>query len=102
MRDKDNFICIRVEKTADDYEIIIEDNGRGMSEKDIREKNRQLTENVMEKNKSIGISNVNRRVKAVYGNTYGVSLEQVETGGLRVILRFKPEEDNENEKSNDC
>ncbi|MCB6471458.1 ATP-binding protein, partial [Coprococcus comes] len=77
---KDNFICIRVEKTADDYEIIIEDNGRGMSEKDIREKNRQLTENVMEKNKSIGISNVNRRVKAVYGNTYGVSLEQVETG----------------------
>lgn len=38
-----------VEKTADDYEIIIEDNGRGMSEKDIREKNRQLTENVMEK-----------------------------------------------------
>lgn len=49
MRDKDNFICIRVEKTADDYEIIIEDNGRGMSEKDIREKNRQLTENVMEK-----------------------------------------------------
>ena len=102
MRDKDNFICIRVEKTTDDYEIIIEDNGRGMSEKDIREKNRQLTENVMEKNKSIGISNVNRRVKAVYGNTYGVSLEQVETGGLRVILRFKPEEDNENEKSNDC
>ena len=69
MRDNDNFIRIMVEKKEDDYEIIVEDNGRGMSEEDIREKNRQLIENVMEKNKSIGISNVNRRVKAVYGNT---------------------------------
>lgn len=102
MRDNDNFIRIMVEKKEDDYEIIVEDNGRGMSEEDIREKNRQLIENVMEKNKSIGISNVNRRVKAVYGNTYGVRMEQVVTGGLRVLLRFKPEEDNENEKSNDC
>lgn len=102
MRDNDNFIRIMVEKKEDDYEIIVEDNGRGMSEEDIREKNRQLIENVMEKNKSIGISNVNRRVKAVYGNTYAVRMEQVVTGGLRVLLRFKPEEDNENEKSNDC
>lgn len=102
MCDNDNFIRIMVEKKEEDYEIIVEDNGRGMSEDDIQEKNRQLMENVMEKNKSIGISNVNRRVKAVYGNTYGVRLEQVVTGGLRVVLRFKPEEDNENEKSNDC
>lgn len=56
----------------------------------------------METNKSIGISNVNRRVKAVYGNAYGIRMEQVETGGIRVILKFRPQEDSENEKSNDC
>ena len=102
MRDNDNFIRIMVEKKECDYEIIVEDNGRGMSEEDIREKNEQLMENVMETNKSIGISNVNRRIKAVYGNAYGVRMEQVVTGGIRVILRFKPEEDNENEKGHDC
>lgn len=102
LRDKDNFIRIMVEKKEDEYEIVVEDNGRGMLEEDIREKNRQLTENVMEKNESIGISNVNRRVKAVYGSAYGVKMEQAATGGLRVVLRFKPKEDNENEKSNDC
>lgn len=59
-------------------------------------------ENEMETNKSIGISNVNRRVKAVYGNAYGIRMEQVETGGIRVILKFRPQEDSENEKSNDC
>lgn len=102
MRDNDNFIRITVEKKGSDYEIIVEDNGRGMSEDDIREKNRQLMENEMEKNNSIGLSNVNRRIKAVYGTAYGVRIEKVKTGGLRVIINFKPEEDNENEKSNDC
>lgn len=102
LRDHDNFISITVEKRGDDYEIVVEDNGRGMSEDDIREKNRQLAENEMEKNKAIGISNVNRRVKAVYGNAYGVRIESVSTGGLRVILNFRPEEEKENEKSNDC
>jgi len=102
MRDNDNFISIMAEKKEQDYEIIVEDNGRGMSEEEIKAKNKQLKENIIERNQSIGISNVNRRVKAVYGNAYGVRIEQVVTGGLRVILRFKPEEDNGNEKSNDC
>lgn len=102
MRDNDNYIRIMVEKREEDFEIIVEDNGRGMSEEEIRVKNQQLMENKMDKNKSIGISNVNRRVKAVYGNRYGVKIEQAATGGLKVILRFKPEEGENNEESNDC
>lgn len=102
MRDNDNFIRIMVEKKQCGYEIIVEDNGRGMSKEELEEKNRQLMENEMETNKSIGISNVNRRVKAVYGNAYGIRMEQVESGGIRVILKFRPQEDSENEKSNDC
>lgn len=102
MRDSDNYIRITVEKKDDDFEIAVEDNGRGMPEEEIQIKNRQLAENKMDKRKSIGIANVNRRVKAVYGNAYGLRMEPAATGGLRVILRFRPEEGENDEKSNDC
>lgn len=101
MREEDNYIHIFVEKKASDYEITVEDNGRGMSDEEIAKKNQELKENRMEKNKSIGISNVNRRVKAVYGSDYGIRLERTQTGIFRVILRFKPGEEAANEKSDD-
>ncbi len=101
LREDDNRIQISVERQGEDYEIIVEDNGRGMEEEEIQKKNQQLKEDRWETRDSMGIFNVNRRVKAVYGNGYGVRMEAVETGGLRVILRFHPQEDKENEESND-
>lgn len=103
MDKEDNFIHIMVEKCEEDYEILVEDNGRGMTHEDIVEKNEQLCEGKMDKTKSIGISNVNRRLKAVYGDAYGIRVEERPEGGLKVILRFRPgEEKAENEESNDC
>lgn len=102
LREKDNRIEITVEKRGEDFEILVEDNGRGMSEEEIREKNRQLQENKMDERKSIGISNVNRRIKAVYGNAYGVRMEKAVSGGVRVIIKFRPEKgEEENENSDD-
>lgn len=101
MRDNDNFIRIMVEKRGGDFAIIVEDNGRGMTEEEIAEKNRQLRENKMDKTKSIWIANVNRRIKAVYGSRYGLELENVKTGGLRVILTYRPQEGESDEESND-
>lgn len=101
MRDSDNFIKITVEKRDGDFAIIVEDNGRGMTEEEIAEKNRQLRENKIDKTKSIGIANVNRRIKAVYGSRYGLQLESVKTGGLRVILTYRPQEGESDEESND-
>lgn len=91
MGEENNFIGISVEKREEDYYIIVEDNGKGMTEKEMEEKNRKLRENDMPKSSSIGISNVNRRLKAVYGREYGITLEAAETGGVRVILKFKPD-----------
>lgn len=103
LREKDNRIAITVEKRGEDFEILVEDNGRGMSEEEIREKNRQLQENKMDERKSIGIANVNRRIKAVYGNAYGVRMEKAVSGGVRVIIKFHPEKgEEENENSDDC
>lgn len=94
MKEKDNFIRIAVEK-EDGYSIIVEDNGKGMTEEEIDAKNKELEHDVMKKQGSIGISNVNRRLKAVYGKSYGIRMEARPGGGLRVILRFKPEESDE-------
>lgn len=90
MRDKDNRIRIYVEK-GEAYRIVVEDNGRGMPEEELAEQNRKLREGIMEKRSSIGVANVNRRLKAVYGDEYGVFMEAVKEGGLRVILTFQPE-----------
>ena len=91
MKEQDNFIRIAVEK-EDGYRIIVEDNGKGMTEDEIRAKNEELDHDIMKKQSSIGISNVNRRLKAVYGKSYGIHIESRQGGGLRVILSFKPEE----------
>lgn len=91
MKEQDNFIHIFVEK-EEGYRIIVEDNGKGMTEEEIKAKNKELDEDIMKKQASIGISNVNRRLKAVYGKEYGIHMEARPEGGLRVILRFRPEE----------
>lgn len=104
MQDDDNYIHICVKKDGEDFEIIVEDNGRGMPLGEIAAKNRELEADRMGKKDSIGLSNVNRRVKAVYGRAYGVRIEPARGRGLRVILRFRPQEKEESnhEKSNDC
>lgn len=94
MKEEDNFIRIYVEKEEDCCRIVVEDNGRGMSEEGIRKKNAELDHDIMKKQGSIGMSNVNRRLKAIYGSSCGIHIEARPEGGLRVILRFKPEEGN--------
>ena len=67
-----------------------------MDEEEIREKNRELRENDYgdKQKKSIGIGNVNRRIRAVYGDAYGISVQKAEPKGLRVILTIRIEEGN--------
>lgn len=98
----DNFIRISVRKDGEDYEILVEDNGRGMTDSEIEAKNEQLRANKEDRKKSIGMSNVNRRIKAVYGSEYGIRIEAGEQQGLRTILRFNPSEGKYYEKSYDC
>ena len=101
-RDKDNFVSIKVLHKNEVYEIILEDNGRGISDERMEELNTGLKENKKVSKQSIGIFNVNRRIKAVYGNHCGLRLEKSSLGGTKVILTFRPEEGKENEEGNAC
>lgn len=60
----------------------------------LAEKNRELREHAgtNRQNESIGIHNVNRRLRAVYGEKYGIYLEPVQPKGLMVVLMAGAEE----------
>lgn len=94
-----NELCIRVDKSKSGLVIHVVDNGKGMSMEDIEEKNRELRENDRTDKKSIGLGNVNARIKAVYGEEYGVSVKQSDLGGMHVILTLGMGEDYEKKKS---
>lgn len=100
MDQNDNFIHLAVEKEGEDMCLIVEDNGRGMEEKAMKERNLALMENRSDARESIGLANVNLRIKVTYGNEYGVFLEKREPEGIRVIVRFKPERKDKHEESN--
>lgn len=88
---EDNEVWIRAEKKEEYLLLYIEDNGYGMEKGEIQQKNQELRENLsnQDEKKSIGITNVNRRIKAVYGEECGISMEQGEKRGLRVMITIK-------------
>lgn len=97
---QDNLVHIRVRREGSTLYLYVEDNGRGMKKEELDKKNQELRDNPRTRNgnESIGIHNVNRRIKAVYGEEYGISLKNVEPTGLLVVLAVRIEEGGQNEK----
>ena len=91
---QDNRVTIRARRQQDRLELYVQDNGVGMKAEDMEKKNQELRENREEQTEkiSIGISNVNRRIKAVYGEEYGISIEAAKPEGLLVKVTIKIEE----------
>lgn len=84
----DNIINLSVKEMGKFLLILVEDNGRGMTEQEMEEKNTALQADEMDFHKSMGLGNVNRRLKAVYGPECGLTLSTGSLGGLVVTLRF--------------
>ena len=62
------------------------DNGNGMTEEDLVCLQRTIEEKDMSRNKSIGLYNINQRIKLTYGYKYGVRIYSVLGEGTRVCL----------------
>lgn len=82
-------VALSVEAEGDDVYIIIYDSGKGIS----KEKMEELRENLYagrhyERGKSVGILNVNARLKKQYGNPYGIELNSKEGTGTTVIVKL--------------
>lgn len=92
--DEDNLLKIRVEEAEDSICIWVDDNGGGMTKEAIRRKNKELS-GKQYSGDSIGIRNVQVRIKAEFGDAYGVTLMGKEERGLLVRITI-PKGDNGN------
>lgn len=83
-------IRISAERTADEMlHIDVEDNGRGISDKRIKQLNLEMKKQRYLHSRHIGMANVNRRLQVQFGADSGVSLYRIHGGGLRVCLTMK-------------
>jgi Putative regulator of cell autolysis len=81
-----NRIEIRGIKEGDDITFKIVDNGRGIPEKEVIKINEHISSLCNNENESIGILNVNHRIRLVYGNAYGLQINSVEGQGTEVTI----------------
>lgn len=73
----DNKIQIDVIKLNEDIEIVIKDNGVGINEKVLLMIKEQLVKN-LQKTNSIGLMNINNRLKLKFGDSYGLEISSKE------------------------
>ncbi|EMF0397335.1 sensor histidine kinase [Enterococcus faecium] len=85
----DNALSVKVLQEGKRVRIIIKDNGKGMTEKRLKQIEKKLSHPKVELHGSIGLQNVNERLRASFGSSYYMSLENNETGGLTVSITFK-------------
>ena len=86
VRRKDKKLLIRSEHVGENLVITVQDNGAGM---DAEEMNRLLEQNDMkrvESGVSIGILNVNARLKKLFGKEYGLHIESTFGEGTTVTI----------------
>ncbi len=92
---------VSTEITVDNsLKIIIEDDGVGIPDNILKELREALNTNTcrlktMNIDKSIGLINVNNRIKLKYGDGFGISLESIPNLGTKVILTILAKEVND-------
>jgi len=78
-------------KDENNINIIVEDNGIGMDVDRLKQINSQLEfnlNNVLEVGESMGVKNVDARLKLYFGNEYGIKISSDLQIGTRVIITF--------------
>ena len=76
-------ICLR----DNDLYCVIWDNGAGLSEEAVTALCDQLRNSHIQENSHIGLCNVDKRIKLVFGEGYGVSVESKIGNGTKVTIR---------------
>lgn len=83
-KDGKRVVHISVREETDGYVVQVQDKGPGFAPEVLRK-----LSNGEEIGKSIGLSNVHRRMKNMYGEENGLQIENLEKGGSCVTMHFK-------------
>lgn len=76
-------ICIGASISSDRLEICVDDTGRGV---DLRHMEMVLSGRVETANTSIGLKNIDQRIKMAFGERFGICVENKEPTGTRVTV----------------
>ncbi|HZH63201.1 MAG TPA: sensor histidine kinase [Metabacillus sp.] len=79
---------IDIQKVFDEIEIVIEDNGMGMSEEELEQVRNKLSNDSYSHNRSIGLKNVDTRIKLYFGREYGVEMMSEKAEFTKVVIRL--------------
>lgn len=79
-------IDITVVYNNDDVVITVKDNGVGITEEKMYELKKKLEGNDTSSGKSIGLTNVNKRIKLYHGEKYGLSISSILGQGTTVTI----------------
>ena len=83
----DNYIKVTIKEIDEEIEISIKDNGNGMSEEAIRKIKDGLEKNIQKPN-SIGLMNINNRLKLNFGEQYGIYINSRINEGTTVSIKI--------------
>lgn len=91
-------VRINASLNADFLMLSVTDNGVGMNSAEIERQLEDIEANAPEKRSSIGLSNINARLKLLFGREYGLRIESTINEGSKVTLLLpRTEERTENE-----
>ncbi len=84
---------IQLNIVVEDNELVMTviDNGDGVPDSKLAEINMALDDDRLETN-SIGLTNVHRRLKLLYGKGYGITIKSTVTVGTTVLIRVPRKE----------
>ena len=93
------WIQITSQKTEETLKILVEDNGQGMDEQQLRELRDSLShpENT---DQGIGLCNVHRRIRLFYGEPYGITIKSVQNQGTSITIILPLRDHSENMEVN--
>lgn len=94
LKPKNDKGLIKISGRCDDKNTIItiSDNGVGMDSDTLYKLNRRLQDNAYNDEKShIGLANVNQRIKIIFGDDYGITVESQEGVGTDIYITIPKE-----------
>ena len=85
--EKGGYIHIDIKSEANHMMVVVSDNGGGMTDTDLKallEKLKAPQRDAAQR--SIGLYNINRRIKLYYGDEYGIDIKSVSGSGTQVFI----------------
>lgn len=89
-------ILVKGQRTETGMRFVIMDNGRGVSEEKLKEIREALSDCANENtqlNRHIGIANVNKRIKLIYGDEYGITVDSKTGRFFKVVITLPCEDE---------